>query len=284
MGLAGLVVGIAGLVLSAYFYSLTIKERSPVFEISSERALVANTKHSDNSKIKVIRSDGQKVEGEIWTVRFYFWNTGRVPVRSSEILLPLTLKFSDPNIEILDFAILAESRPMITQAKLTPSPGKKTHSIGLNFNILEEKDVIEGQITYVGDEEANLAITGSIEGVQNIASEAPVNWVSVWANFFTYSGYLLVFVCILFVIDLIEKMIKSAVSRLFPKKLDKIRPMVARVFAMAPKIIFAIGIIGVIYFFAYISATPKASSELKEKNKVSENFRLKPEQPETGQD
>ncbi len=87
--------------------------------------------------------------------------------------------------------------------------------------------------------------------------------MSVWANFFTYSGYVLLVIFVFIVAVFIEKAVKKTVAKLVPNRLEKIKPLMDKGLDIFSKILSGLAIVCLIFIFAYDSSTPKASSELK---------------------
>jgi len=168
LGILGLVVGLVGVGSSYYFYQISRSEREPLFLTDSDRTIIIESNSIKDSPIKVVRENGTSIDGDISSIRFYFWNNGRQSVRSSDILKPLTLSFDDNKVEVLSFKILRSSRPDIVQPTLKRDSSNPSRRVQMGFSILETNDGFTGQIIYAGPRETELNISGAIEGVRDI--------------------------------------------------------------------------------------------------------------------
>lgn len=167
IGILGLIIGILSIFLSIYFYKKSIKKPEPILITDPSRTLIINSEHFSDTSLKIIKSDGNEVTGNVTAIRFYFWNNGNKSIKTSNILEPIKITLSDPNAVIVDYKILKTSRKVVA-----PKIGIDTkHSgkyLSISFEILEKDDGIMGQVIYSGDPKADLVVSGTIEEVKQI--------------------------------------------------------------------------------------------------------------------
>jgi hypothetical protein len=218
--------GVVGIILSIYFYTLSVTERQPVLSVSEPRTLVVNTEQTATTKIRVVRLDGSPIKGEVWAMRFYVWNAGKLAIKREHVLVPISLEFQDKSVEILGYSVAHENRPEITRAKVSVADPSKPNRLEVAFDILENRDVIVGQVTYRGSAKTPLHIAGTIEGAENVLPDSPVDWSSVWGNFiyviFVGVGIIVGFIVVAIISSLIGKVLGTVISEVNRKRIGKI--------------------------------------------------------------
>jgi len=178
----GHTVGVIGIALSIYFYMLSIAERQPILLITEPRTLVADAARTVNSRIQVLRSDGSPISGQVWAAQFYLWNAGKISINRANVLAPITIEFADSSVELLGYSVVNESRPEISRAALVADDKSKGRAISIDFQILENRDVVIGQVIYQGTAQSPINIQGTVEGVEEILTNPPVDWSAFWLN------------------------------------------------------------------------------------------------------
>ncbi|WGO96649.1 hypothetical protein QFX18_11390 [Saccharophagus degradans] len=211
----GTVVGLIGILLSVYFYSLSKQERVPVFEVSKVPTLIADTGEVNESKIRVLDSGGKVIEGEVWSLEFIFYNVGDLPLKKSEVLQDLVVELTKMESRILDYRINSQSRIEIVNGELSLTDS----GVFLSYNILEEEDFIRGQVIFNGDRETSLELGGTLEGVKEIYSAEPLDITLFGFNLFkVIIGFTVGFVVLAILLLVISKSIVFLIN-LFPEKI-----------------------------------------------------------------
>lgn len=250
----GLAFGVVGIILSIYFYTLSVTERQPVLSVSEPRTLVVNTEQTATTKIRVVRLDGKPINGEVWAMRFYVWNPGKLAIKREHVLVPISLQFQDESVEILGYSVTHENRPGVTRARLSVGDQTKLNKLQIDFDILENKDVIVGQVTYKGTAKTPIQIGGTIEGADRVLPGAPVDWSSIWGNFIYVIlvgiGIIVGFIVVMLIAGLLGKALGSAISEVNRRRIGKISD-------------FAFGALGVIFILLIIFAATYAKSKTK---------------------
>lgn len=178
LGWAGLLVGLVGVLLATYFFFESQAERQFVFQVLDTPTLIATPADSNIGGIRVVRPDGSLINNTVWVQKFVVWNPSTLSVKEEHILLPLVFSFRESSTEIIDFAITQENRPTISRAKLRRDDDDQ-NAVRLDFVILENKDSVVGQITYIGKQDSTLILKGAIEGVAEIRSSPDTDWLRV---------------------------------------------------------------------------------------------------------
>lgn len=168
LGFLGLVIGLTGVYFSFYFYEQSKQERKPVFIVDPQRTEILSENTLATAPIKVFTADGREIQSGLISVRFYFWNQGKISIRPSNILESLKIGVEDSNARIVDFKILKTARP-ISNITLNWDTSGLNKKIALNLDILEQNDGITGQIIYEGNPRSKIIISGLIEGIASIA-------------------------------------------------------------------------------------------------------------------
>jgi hypothetical protein len=191
LGILGFLIGLIGIGLAVWFYLISIAEREPVYLVDPDRTTIINSKSFPNTTLKVLKGDNTPIKEDVSSLRFYFWNNGKVPIEDNDILKPLVFSLSDPNTQILDVKILKASRDEIVQAKLTPDDTNFTKSFELTFDILENDDGITGQIIFSGNPNADLFLSGTVKGAKEIKRNVSISSVRFWKDILKNIGWIL---------------------------------------------------------------------------------------------
>lgn len=163
-------LGIAGLLLSYYFYRASQLHREPVFMVDEERTEIVRAATVREAPIRVLTRSGQEITADLYSVRVYMWNAGTIPIRPEHVLEQLTIQFDDSTVVLMDHRILRASRSLSAITLEPESLSGATASLRLNFRILEPNDGFVAQLTYTGPRDARIHLKGAIEGVISIAA------------------------------------------------------------------------------------------------------------------
>lgn len=154
-------------VLAYVLYLKSIREREPKFWADDYRTEIINKNNILDAPIKVIKKNGEEIKSNLNSVRVYFWNEGKEPIKKENTLNDLKIILDDNNAEIISYKILKISRN-VTEIKLLPDSGNIKRSLKIDYKILEMYDGFSAQILYQGKNDAKIKITGNIEGVRDI--------------------------------------------------------------------------------------------------------------------
>lgn len=186
-----LVFTLAGLITSIYFYYQSVSFREPFFVINPVRTVIVDSQHVNNSKIKIIDSQGKLINNPVVAVQLYFWNAGNQSIKKENILDDLIINIDNNQIRILDYKILKTSRKITNFNLLKVSNDK----LKIDFDILEKNDGATCQIIYAGDPEAKIYVTGIIEGAKPIKNNKHI----YLNNYKTYFIFTILFFLILII-------------------------------------------------------------------------------------
>lgn len=155
-----------GIFSNVIFTWITLEKREPTFIVNPLRSKIFHQELLTDQGLKVSDKYGNRINGDVNIVNFYFYNSGKVPIKAEDILDTLRLTFSG-NIKVLDYRILKQSRELCkiefgmldTLKKILP----------FNFRVLEENDGFTGQLTYAGADD-NLRLQGAIVGITDFSA------------------------------------------------------------------------------------------------------------------
>lgn len=159
----GPVIGLTGVGLALYFHAESIQERIPTYLVSPQRAVIVDARTPAPSDLQVLYK-GKAVSSGVTAALVYFWNDGRLPMKSSEILgaEPLRIVLGSAS-EILEAKLVKVSRPVTKLSTGTVSEGEKD-VLPITFDILERYDGAAIQIVYAGPPAAKITMTGTVVG------------------------------------------------------------------------------------------------------------------------
>lgn len=231
----GVFIGLLGFISSIYFYQISKKEREPYFIIKPTRIGIIDHDRLSETQLRVVRKDGSEIEGNVSVVQFYLWNAGKEPIKKSNILEPLTIALQEPNIEIIDYRILEISRKVVNPS-LIRDPINSTRKLIFSFDIMEKGDGISCQIIFKGNKNAELNISGTIEGAKRINTKIPLS-----------VKFPKIFLIILAALSYYLLVMNKKTSQIIP---DKINTIKINVFKITIIIVY-IGLLLLFYVWAF---------------------------------
>jgi hypothetical protein len=156
------VLGLFGTLLGIYaFYYRDQKE--PTFVTDKTSRVVFE--QPDATKLVFYDSSKSQIETNLYSINFYFFNQGEVPIfKTSDVMEDITISLDSDSAEIYASFILKPSRPSIKPTIERHLNEKNTVTIG--FRVLEKNDGIAGQIIYKSKKPVTLKIAGDIVGVK----------------------------------------------------------------------------------------------------------------------
>lgn len=116
-----------------------------------------------------VRYKGTLVPGEVSSQVIRFWNAGKRPIESQDVLTQLQIKAAE-GVTILDVRIKQQSRDVVAVA---PTVVDKS-TVRLTWRILENDDGAAIQLIYQGSSDAKFTIKGAVRGQKAIS----VNYLS----------------------------------------------------------------------------------------------------------
>lgn len=193
LGLTGGAIGILGLAFSYYFFKISTSPAEPVFLIDPSRTIIVESKRFSETPLRVVRDDGSKIQGDVTSIRFYFWNNGRKSIHPSAILEPIIVTLEEKDGEVLDHKILKVSRGVVRPLiqRDTADPKRK---FNISFSILEKNDGFTGQLIYVGNPNADFKIFGTIEGAKKIITTQQLISGQFWSEYAKSAGLAMIVV------------------------------------------------------------------------------------------
>jgi hypothetical protein len=166
-------LSLAGIAVSYRFGRMSIEPAKPVFLVDKVRTRIIDSNKVSGTPLEIRDKDGNTILGDVTSVRFYFWNAGRKPIKPDSILEPLIVSLDDPNSQILDHKILKVSRNL-SKPLLTPHPSDPNRTLGISFAIFEKNDGFTGQIIYKGNPNSAVQVSGTVEDAGDISTDSEV--------------------------------------------------------------------------------------------------------------
>lgn len=177
-----LVLAIAGVVLSIYFYFAQKEFKALSFIADPKRALLVSPKHLPTTRITLLE-DGKPIAGDVHFVDLYLWNSGTKTIVQSEIIIPLIVNLP-VGTRLLDLQPIHISRQSVTQLLATISKRSDGDAIEFRFRVLEPGDGISTSLLYEGPEDATFSLQGGITGIREITDSKQVirqqRWFAPW--------------------------------------------------------------------------------------------------------
>jgi hypothetical protein len=147
-----------GLALAVFSYFASIRRPDVTYYLHPIRTVVVA--RNSASKLEV-RYNGNEIAGDVCALQFAIWNSGKEPVRGSDILEAVTLK-PHANARILEYTVTRESRS-VSKFRARTARADPT-ALDFGWDILENGDGAVVQILYEGSSNARFSVTGSVVG------------------------------------------------------------------------------------------------------------------------
>jgi hypothetical protein len=149
---------------------MSVQERVPLFYIGP-RATIVDASIPTASQLQVLYQGRPVKATNVVAVMIYIWNDGKMPIRSNDVLEPISIQL-DRSCDILESRILKISRRVTKFEKQEVSESAK-YMQPVSFDILEKGDGAAIQIIYAGRSDATISLAGTIvgAGVPRILSE-----------------------------------------------------------------------------------------------------------------
>lgn len=80
-------IGLVGLILAFYWHAQSIQERAPDYFVSPERTRIVDTSIPAPTQLQVLYR-GQTLNANVSAVLVYFWNDGKLAIKSEDVLEP----------------------------------------------------------------------------------------------------------------------------------------------------------------------------------------------------
>ncbi|MCK7634077.1 MULTISPECIES: hypothetical protein [unclassified Shewanella] len=238
-------LGLAGMLLSYYFYTISIKIREPAFVITKNVSLFSSPKGLSSKYFKIVKSsDGTELLKNLYIQEVAIWNNGKESIKKENVLKPITLTFNG-EIEIIDAFISEVKRPDIVKGKISFKPGENV--VTTSFSILENNDGMKIQVVYASLESSIANVDGVIEGVeaiQNIDNLAKDNLLASVAKVLMWGGVILVGFLLL---GSIGKISKWVVSKTCGDYAEKVNSIITNMFSIVMTLFF-LGLIAVLIY------------------------------------
>ena len=161
-GLVGIIIGVILFIMSVIIFSASRDSRAPFFAIDNNRNQLLDPKNVNlTSGIKIFKNDSVEILSTVNSLRFYFWNNGKLSIKPENIIQDIEFSFKDTTVEIIDYKILKKSREVIN-FRINQL---NNYKLGLkDFNIFDFQDGFSCQLIYEGGIKSEFNISGTIEG------------------------------------------------------------------------------------------------------------------------
>lgn len=159
----GVIVGVIGIMVGAYFYYKSNRERNISIMSTKNRAVLVDAHRPSDLQVSF---KGQTVtEGSVFVARIVVWNSGDAPVRREHILSPL--KVIVPSTSRILTATISKQSRSIVQPVVKISDSDAT-TADLDWFILEPSDGFCIDLVVHGEPKLQLGLEGFVEGVDRI--------------------------------------------------------------------------------------------------------------------
>jgi hypothetical protein len=85
------VTTVVGFVLAYYWHAQSVQERAPTYHVSPTRARILDTSIPAPPQLQVLYK-GKDLNANVSAAIVYFWNDGKLPIKSEDVLDPLRIE------------------------------------------------------------------------------------------------------------------------------------------------------------------------------------------------
>jgi hypothetical protein len=161
VGLIGILIGV---LVAAYTYYRSVKERIPAYVVPWRTRIV--DKRLVSAPSLQLLYDGQPITGQdITSATVYFWNGGREPIRKADVMREYAFYLGEDG-KLLHANILKATRTECGISVVLPVPA--TNRVALNFDVLEYGDGVGVQLIFSGDPDTPIDMAGVCVGAEKI--------------------------------------------------------------------------------------------------------------------
>lgn len=238
LAIAGFAVAVISLGLAIYFYEQSRREPIPIFIVDPTRTQILSASSISQSPVEVFKTNGERVEGDLTSIRFYFWNHGKDPIQPDDVLDTLRVEIED-SASIVDFTVIGETREYV-DFSLSRNHDNPNRVLNVSFRVLNHLDGASCQILFEGPNDASLSLTGVIVGAPTIYTSVPFGVTTVVFGYGRiFLGYLPL-IAIVLLIEYHNKVLsfpRRVVVSLFPGHGERVLNLAGRVFAVSVAVI-----------------------------------------------
>jgi hypothetical protein len=171
-----LLLAIAGIVLSVFFYYNGRKTKSIAYYINEPSSLIYDS-HNSSSAIKVIEKDSTAIRDNVYLLTGVIWNNGDIPVNTEDVRQTIVLNLESAK-KILDFKIVRQTDPTVANFNLSR---KDSHALNLSWKYFDPGYALKFQIIYTGTDNPAFNLNGKILDIKEFAKKAesrgPQSWI-----------------------------------------------------------------------------------------------------------
>jgi hypothetical protein len=146
-------------VLALFLFRAERSFPQPAFLVDPTQAAIVSSQQDVQTDLSVLFRGRVIPEQNVTATRIYFWNAGKLPIKNSDVLVPLEIKFPAGG-RVLSVQILDTTRKL-NQINVDL---KDTQTIDINFRILEHGDGATFQVIHAGPPSVQPYFEGSVVG------------------------------------------------------------------------------------------------------------------------
>jgi len=149
---------IAGFIFFWLTIFLTRDEKRPTYAVSKEPSKIVDVDNSF-SKLKIVLNDSLVVDRNVYVTNIIIWNSGTKEITKSDVREKIKIEPIN-GAKILDYKIVNEEKKGISNFKLNPSG----NFLVVDWDYFDPNFGFETQITYSGQDESKIIVTGYVIG------------------------------------------------------------------------------------------------------------------------
>ncbi|MGQ4661632.1 hypothetical protein [Lysobacter sp. F6437] len=153
-------IGVFGILLGFWLYYISQERREP-FYLAKESVQIFDSSAASPS-IELTDKAGVTVRENVYVVETSIWNAGKRPIEPSDVRIPLTLNLAGAK-RILDYGVVEQNQPMISEVSLSPVTGSKT-ALSISFKHLDPGLGARVKVVYAGQKDPEITLQGAIVG------------------------------------------------------------------------------------------------------------------------
>lgn len=152
-------------------YSQSIQTKDPRYYANESIEVFSPHLFGDEQRFLLIDNvTNTELESPVFVQEIAFWNHGKQVIRSSDILIPLTLIYGG-EVQVVNAVVTHASRNKVIQ----PVVSYHENNINFEFNLLEQNDGFKIQVLYAAEQVVSPLISGDILGSENFIGQNDIS-------------------------------------------------------------------------------------------------------------
>lgn len=206
---------IVGFIFTFYFYYVPQQKKELSYQFS-EPSIIYDSKNI-SSKIHVTDNLGNPINGNLYLVTGYIWNSGNLPIETEMVRAPIEIIVPPEEAKIKDFQIINQSDTINEFSLLAID----SNTIQLRWKYFDPNEGVSFQLFYLANDQVPLQLIGKVLGIEQFNSysniPSPEKKITQYGNFLNSSGYIVALIASYYLMGSYRKKYYKEIDRKPPR-------------------------------------------------------------------